>query len=121
MVTPSRRARTLLMEANVGDTIALALGAVQPRQRIEVEGVSWMQPRTTFNAMSKIRSRAQLAEIRRIAGLPETNTNPDVAAASAARPDPIWSVAFAVGVVGGAAAWRRAGRRERSGVCSLRR
>ena len=62
-----------LMETDVGDTIALALGAVQPRQRLEVQGVSWMQPRTTYNAISKIRSPATLAEIRRIAGLPETD------------------------------------------------
>jgi hypothetical protein len=98
----------LSMEANVGDTIALALGAVQPRQRLEVDGVSWMQPRTTFNAMSKIRSPALLAEIRRIAGLPETDMAPDVVAVSAARPDLSWPVAFATGVVGGAVAWWRA-------------
>ncbi len=106
----------LITEANVGDTIALALGAVQPRQRLEVEGVSWMQPRTTFSAMSKIRSPAMLAEIRRITGLPETDLAPEVVAASAARRDLSWHVAFAVGLVGGAVAWWRAGRRERSGT-----
>ncbi len=106
----------LVMEANVGDNIVLALGAVQPRQRLELHGVSWMQPRTTLNAMSKIRSPALLTEIRTIAGLPETDIAPEVVAASAARPDPSWPVAFAVGVVGGALGWWRAGRRERSGT-----
>jgi hypothetical protein len=110
----------LFTEANVGAKIVLALGAVQPRQRIEVEGVSWMQPRTTFNAMSKIRSPAKLAEIRRIARLPETDTVPEVVAASAGRTDLPWSVALAVGALGGAVAWRRAERRERSGASRLR-
>ena len=111
----------LVMEANVGDTIALALGAVQHRQRLEAGGLSWLQPRTTFNAMTKIRSPALLAEIRRIAGLPETDMTPDVVAASAVRTELSWPVAFAVGVVGGAVAWWRAGRRERSGARPLRR
>lgn len=111
----------LLMEANVGDTIVLALGAVQPPQRLEVQGVSWMQPRTTFNAMSKIRNPALLVDIRRIAGLPETDTAPEVVVASAARPHPSWGVAIAAGVVGGAVAWWRAGRRERSGAGLVRR
>jgi hypothetical protein len=106
----------LVMEANVGDSIVLALGAVQPRQRLEVEGVSWMQPRTTFNAMSKIRRPALLAEIRRIAGLPETDMARDVAA-SAARRDLLWPAAFAVGVLGGAVAWWQSGRRQ-PGVAS---
>jgi hypothetical protein len=111
----------LVMEANVGDRILLALGAVQPRQRLEVRGVSWMQPRTTFNAMSKIRDAGRLAEIRRIAGLPETDMAPKVADAGAAGRDLSWPVAFAVGVVGGAVAWWRAGRRERSGAGPVRR
>lgn len=111
----------LLMEADVGDTIALALGAVQPRQRVEVQGVSWMQPRTTFNAMSKIRNPALLLDIRRIAGLPETDIVPEVVVASAARPDPSWGVAIAAGVVGGGIAWWRAGRRERPGTGPVRR
>jgi hypothetical protein len=102
------------MKATIGDTIVLALGAVQPRQRLEVEGVSWIQPRTTYNAMTKIRSSAKLAEIRRIAGLPETDTVSDVAAASAALADHSWAVLLVVWVAGGAAAWWRAGRRERS-------
>ena len=106
----------LSMQAHIGDTIALALGAVQPRQRLEVQDVSWMQPRTTFNAMSKIRTPAQLDEIRRIAGLPETDTGSDVAAASAALPDYSWAVLLVVGVAGGVAAWWRAGRPKRSGA-----
>jgi hypothetical protein len=110
----------LSMKANVGDTIVLALGAVQPRQRLEVNGLSWMQPRTTFNGMSKIRSQTQLAEIRRIAGLPETDMPPQVVAARAVHPDPCWPAAFALGVVGGAAAWWRIGRRERSRAQPLR-
>jgi hypothetical protein len=105
----------LLMEAEVGDTIVLALGAVQPPQRLEVQGVSWVQPRTTYNAMSKIRSRPKLAEIRRIAGLPETDVSPKVAATGTAGPDLSWLLAIAVGTVGGAIAWGRAGRCERSG------
>ncbi len=111
----------LTMYANVGDTIALALGAVQPRQRLEVQGVSWMQPRTTFNAMSKVRSPALLAEIRRIAGLPETDMASEGVAARAARLDLAWGIAIAVGVLGGAVAWWRTGRRERSGAGPLRR
>jgi hypothetical protein len=110
----------LSMKANIGDTIVLALGAVQLRQRIETEGLSWIQPRTTFNAMTKIRSKAQLAEIRRIAGLPETDMPRQVVAASSARPDPSWLIAYAVGLVGGAAAWWRAGRRERSAARPIR-
>ncbi len=111
----------LLMEADVGDTIALALGAVQPRQRIEVQGVSWMQPRTTYNAMSRIRSPANLAEIRRIAGLPETDSAPKVTATSAARVDLPLLVAFVVGVMGGAVALWRTGRRERSETGLIRK
>jgi hypothetical protein len=111
----------LAMKAKVGDTIALALGAIQPRQRLEAQGMSWTQPRTTFNAMTKIRGPAQLAEIRRIAGLPETDMASEVAAAAAARPDLSWHVAFALGIVGGAVAWWRAGRRERFAADPLRR
>ena len=111
----------LTMYANVGDTIALALGAVQPQQHLEVQGVSWMQPRTTFNAMSKVRSPALLAEIRRIAGLPETDMASEGVAASAARLDLAWGIAIAVGVLGGAVAWWRTGRRERSGAGGRRR
>jgi hypothetical protein len=103
----------LSMKAKVGDTIVLALGAVQPRQRLGADGLSWIQPRTTFNAMTKIRSAARLAEIRRIAGLPETDMPPQVVAASQGRLDPMWPVVCATGMVGGAAAWWRAGRRER--------
>jgi hypothetical protein len=104
------------MKATIGDTIVLALGAVQPRQRLEVEGVSWIQPRTTYNAMTKIRSSAKLAEIRRIAGLPETDTGSDGAAASAALSDYSWAVLLVVWVAGGAAAWWRAGRLIRAGA-----
>jgi hypothetical protein len=103
----------LSMEVKVGDRIVLALGAVQPRQRLEMESLSWIQPRTTFNAMTKIRSAARLAEIRRIAGLPETDMHPQVVAASEGRPDPMWPVVCAIGIVGGAAAWWRTRRHER--------
>lgn len=104
----------LVIEADVGDKIVLALGAVQAQQRLENEGLSWIQPRTTYNAMSKITSPETLAEVRRIAGLPETDGTRMAAADSAANPDLPWP--FALGVVGGALAWWRAGRRERSGV-----
>lgn len=110
----------LSIKANVGDTIVLAVGAVQPRQRLEVDGLSWVQPRTTFNGMSKIRSQAQLAEIRRLAGLPETDMPPQVVAGSEVRPDPCWPVVYATGIAGGAAAWWRTGRRGRSGTNPVR-
>ena len=67
-----------------------------------------------FNAMTRIRNPAMLADIRRIAGLPETDIAPEVVVASASQPDSSWGVAVAAGVVGGAVAWWRAGRRERS-------
>ncbi len=110
----------LVGEAHVGDTIVLALDAVQPRQRLGGIGVSWVQPRTTFNAMSKVRSPAKLAEIRRIAGLPETDMAREVATAPEAPPDPSWLVVFALGIGGGAIAWRRIGRRERFGAGPFR-
>ncbi len=111
----------LVMEANVGDKIALALGAVQPQQRLEVQGVSWTQPRTTFNAMSKIRSPGLLVEIRRIAGLPETDMAPEGLAATASRLDLPWLVVLAAGVLGGGVGWWRAGRRDGSGAGPLDR
>ena len=104
----------LMMEANVGDRIVLALGAVQPQQRLENEGLSWMQPRTTYNAMSKIRSAAKLAEIRRIAGLPETDMAPNVAADSADDLGRPLLLTFAAGIIGGAIAWWRISRRDRT-------
>ena len=109
----------LLMEAQVGDTVVLALGAVQPRQRLEGIGISWIQPRTAFNAMSKIRSPAKLAEIRWIARLPETDLAREVAAPEA-RPDPSWLVVLASGLAGGAVAWWRVGRRERAAAGPIR-
>ena len=101
----------LLMEANVGDTIALALGAVQPRQRLEVEGMSWMQPETTFNAMTKIRDSRQLARIRLLAGLPQTDMGLRSKARSGMPADAWWPLVFAMGAIGGAVAWRKAARR----------
>lgn len=100
----------LVMEADVGDTIVLALGAVQPRQRLEVGGVTWMQPRTTYNAMSKIRGQGHLAEVRRIAGLPETDTAPSVDAPRPRHPES-WLLLVALGVIGGAMWWWRVDRR----------
>ncbi len=99
----------LLMEAHVGDTIALALGAVQPGQRLEVDGVSWRQPRTTYNAMSKIGSPATLTRIRALARLPETDAPPRVGPADTARIVPTWLLAIALGTLAGASTWRRAG------------
>ena len=104
----------LVMEANVGDTIVLALGAVQPQQRLENEGLSWIQPRTTYNAMSKVRSAAKLAEIRRIGGLPETAIAPKVEADRAADQEAPQLLAFAVGILCGAVAWWHFGRRDRA-------
>jgi hypothetical protein len=104
----------LSMQAHIGDTIALVLGAVQPQQLLHGFGVSWMQPRTTFNALTKIKTRATLAEIRRIAGLPETDLAPEAVVAAAVVHDRAWPVLFALAVLGGAAAWWRAGRRGQS-------
>jgi hypothetical protein len=104
----------LVMEANVGDTIVLALGAVQPQQRLENDGLSWVQPRTTYNAMSKIRSAANLAEIRRIAGLPETDMAPKPAVDRPADPESPILLAFAIGIICGAVAWWHFGRRDRA-------
>jgi hypothetical protein len=98
----------LAFEVQIGDTIALALGAVQPTQRLEVDGVSWTQPRTSYNGMTKVRSEARLAEIRRIAGLPQTDmASQDRRDAAPAWP---WVLALGLGVLGGAASWRRASR-----------
>lgn len=100
----------LLMEANVGDSIALALRAVQPRQRLEVDGVSWMQPETTFNAMTKIRDPRQLAEIRRLAALPETDMAPQTKAAGGIHFDSFGPLLLAIGAIGGVVVWHRAAR-----------
>lgn len=110
----------LSYQAKVGNTIVLALGAVQPRQRLETQGVSWTQPRTTFNAMSKIRNPALLAEIRRLAGLPETDIAREVMGATPADPQGWWLGAFVIGIGGGAVAWWRAGRRERPRATPIR-
>lgn len=101
----------LLMEAQVGDTIALALGAVQARQRLDGIGVTWIQPRTTYNAMTKVRRSAQLAEIRRLAALPETDLAHAAAADAEIRPDHDWGVVLALSIGGGAIAWWSIGRR----------
>lgn len=101
----------LAMEADIGDTIALALGAVQPRQRLRVADVTWTQPRTTYNGMSKIRNNAGLAEIRRIAGLPETDAAGEAIASNEPRSYP-WLLAVVPGVIAGLVWWRAAKRRE---------
>jgi hypothetical protein len=101
----------LLHEARAGETIVLALGAVQPRQRLETDGLTWIQPRTVYNAMSKIRDPGRLAEIRRLAGLPQTDMAPPVASEPAPRILLPWVVIIAAGTLAGAAGWFRAGRR----------
>lgn len=97
--------------AREGDTIALALRAVQPRQRLEGIGVSWIQPRTVYNAMSKVRNASRLSEFRYLAGLPQT----DVAEAAAHAPRTSsglsWVAVLVAGVGAGFAAWYRTGRR----------
>jgi hypothetical protein len=100
----------LLSEVEVGETIALALGAVQPRQRLEADGQSWIQPRTIYNAMSKIRDPERLAEIRRLAELPQTDMAPPGASSAVLSPGLPWVLIFAIGALAGAAAWSRAGR-----------
>ncbi len=97
-------------EVQVEETIALALGAVQPRQRLETDGQSWIQPRTTYNAMSKVRDADRLAEIRRLAGLPQTDMAPPEASASVLWPGLPWVLIVAIGTLAGAGAWYRAGR-----------
>jgi hypothetical protein len=101
------------MGAGVGDKIALALGAVQPRQRQTVGDVSWIQPRTVYNGMTVITSPVRLAEVRRLAALPQTDfatnvlvTEPNGAAIK-------WLLAIIAGLVGGMKAWRRLRRYER--------
>jgi hypothetical protein len=106
----------LRMKATIGDTIVLALGAVQPRQRLEAEGASWIQPRTTYNAMTKIRTAAQLAEIRRIARLPETDTGSGISASATKSSGHPWAVVLAAGLIGAAVAWRRSRRRPAGAV-----
>jgi hypothetical protein len=96
----------LLMEADIGDTIALALGAVQPAQRLERQDISWTQPRTTYNGMSKIHDDGDLAEIRRIAGLPETDTAGG-GVANARPAAPAWLLVVVLGAIAGGLSWRR--------------
>jgi hypothetical protein len=94
-----------------GDTIALALGAVQPRQRLEENGVSWIQPRTVYNAMSKVRTASRLDDLRYLAGLPQTDAIAPVesglARANAGHP---WLLVVA-GLTAGFVTWRRSARR----------
>jgi hypothetical protein len=92
-----------------GDTIALALGAVQPRQRLEENGEAWIQPRTVYNAMSKVRTSSRLADVRYLAGLPPTDLAPPIDSA-APRTDPGFPwLLMVVGVIAGAITWRRTG------------
>jgi hypothetical protein len=94
-----------------GDTIALALGAVQPRQRLEENGETWIQPRTIYNAMSKVRTERRLDDFRYLAGLPQTDVASLVDRGQPlATPDVPWLL-VAVGITAGLITWRRSARR----------
>ena len=106
-----------------GDVIALALDAVQPAQRLTDGSFSWWQPRTPYNAVGvaevgpqglKEREAVTLAEVRRLAALPQTDTLAEAPRGGAASPV---ILAFLAGLIGAAFAWRRAGskRPARSG------
>lgn len=94
-----------------GDTIALALGAVQPRQRLEAEGISWIQSRTVYNAMRKIRDAGRLADLRYLAGLPQTDMVAAPTGAPSGRAGLPWLLILLAGVGAGAVSWHRAVRR----------
>jgi|GEM_PF-2325132 len=94
-----------------GGTIAPALGAVQPRQRLEDEGISWIQPRTVYNAMSKIRDAGRLADLRYLAGLPQTDMVAAPTGAPSGRAGLPWLLILLAGVGAGAVSWYRAVRR----------
>lgn len=72
-----------------GETIALALDALMPRQRLANGNLHWIQPATRYNAMGVLRAvlpgreRVTLRELRDLAALPETST----LAAPDAQPD----------------------------------
>lgn len=94
-----------------GDTIVLALGAVQPRQRLEENGVSWIQPQTVYNAMSKVRTSSRLGDLRYLAGLPQTDVIAPVDSAPArTNAGYPWLVVVA-GLTAGFVTWRRTARR----------
>ncbi len=94
-----------------GDTIALAVGAVQPRQRLEDNGVSWIQPRTVYNAMSKVRTASRSDDFRYLAGLPQTDVASPIAPAPVGEhAGPPWFLVVA-GLTAGFVTWRRSARR----------
>jgi len=98
-----------------GDVIVLALGAVQPPQRVTASGFSWWQPRTEFNAVGVVvagplglrrREAVTLSEVRRLTALPQTDTSSEQLRSG---PGALLLVAFIAGLIGGALAWRRTG------------
>ena len=96
---------------SVGDTVALALRAVQPRQRLKENGVSWIQPRTVYNAMSKVRNATRLGDIQFLAGLPQTDMADPTVEAPRSNSGLPWLVVLVAGVGAGCAAWYRTERR----------
>lgn len=98
-----------------GDLIVLALDAVQPRQRLEESGRSWIQPRTIYNAVGLLeaepigledREVVTMEDIRRLVALPMTDTAPPEERGSARGPMSLIS-AVLTGLLAGILAWRR--------------
>ena len=103
-----------------GDVIALALDAVQPAQRLADGSFSWWQPRTPYNAVGvvevgpqglKEREAVTLAEVRRLAALPQTDTLAEAPRGGTTSPA---ILALLAGSIGAALAWRRAGSKRRT-------
>jgi hypothetical protein len=94
-----------------GDTIALALGAVQPRQRLEENGETWIQPRTVYNAMSKVRTSSRLADLRYLAELPQTDVASPIDRDTLPEDSGVPWLPVVVGLTAGFVTWRRSARR----------
>lgn len=105
--------------ARRGEVLVLALGAVQPRQRLRTYGYSWVQPPTIYNAVglvdsgqrhyTNLREFITIQEIRRLGALPQTDVAPGAPPAGPADSMIPFVLVFLAGLVGGAVAYRRLG------------
>jgi hypothetical protein len=105
-----------------GDRIVLALDAVQPSQRLEDLGHSWIQPATVYNAVGVLeagptgldqRETVTMQNILRLVALPMTDAPPSLELGPAERPMGL-AVAVLAGLLAGLAVWRRSPPARRS-------
>jgi hypothetical protein len=104
------------LQALPGERIAIAFGAIHPRGPVTSGDFTWIQPRTTYDAMGVViakppsagwgagRQHVTVAELRRLAALPATDA---VAPSTELTPAMPWPLLVVVGIVAGIVVLRR--------------